>query len=74
MSKSDFEKGLITVRDTAFSSAGSVEHIIHEHVFFKKVSTWWAPKMLSFDKKMQSVALSAKYLHQFKLERKTFLE
>lgn len=65
------------MRDVASSStisSGSVETIIHEHVFFKKVSTWWVPKKLSFDKKVQSVVLSAKHLQQLKLERKTFLE
>jgi hypothetical protein len=67
----------ITVHDTASSSTiivESVEPIIHKNVFFKKVSTWWSPKMLSFDKKVQGVAMSAKHLNQFKLESKTFLE
>lgn len=49
-------------------SAGSVETIIHEHVFVKKMSTWWVPKTLLSEKDVQSVAMSAKHLQQFKLE------
>jgi hypothetical protein len=56
-------------------SAGSVETIIHEHLLLKKVCAWWVSKMLTFNQKVQHVAVSAaKHLHLFVLEVKMFLE
>jgi hypothetical protein len=55
-------------------SVESVEPIIHECLFFKKVSAWWVAKMLSFAQTVQSIAMSAEHLRQFELEGKTFLE
>jgi hypothetical protein len=67
----------ITLYNTATNNGTNVEGVetvIHEHFLFKNVCIWWIPKMLTFDQKMQCVAVSAEHLHHFELEGNTFLE
>jgi hypothetical protein len=51
----------------------TVETVIREHLPFKKVSARWVPK-IEFNQKAQCDPVSAKHLHQFELEKNTFLE
>jgi hypothetical protein len=69
------ENRQIKVHDIASKvclNAGSIKTSICEHVLFKKVYTWWVPKMLMFDQKAQHVSVSADHLNQTELERHTF--
>jgi hypothetical protein len=48
---------------------------LHSILQLRKVCAWWVSKMLTFNQKVQHVAVSAaKHLHQFVLEVKMFLE
>jgi hypothetical protein len=78
------ENRQIAVCDITFS-VGSVEKIICEHLFFKKVCLWWVtvfknvcaqwvPKMLTFDQKAQLVTVTAEHLNRFELKGNTFLQ
>jgi hypothetical protein len=69
--------GELLLHDIASNSGirvGSVETITYENLLSKKVNAWWVLKMLTFDHKVQHVAVSAEHVNQFELEGNTFLE